>query len=410
MGESRLAPMTVGSFAGRYSDDVPGGAGFPNQAQGGGGGESEEPFRPNAEGSPGGWVKYEDDEGNDKFYSEHVLAAPRPRAVLSPRTALLDQGSHDSLPGGGASEEGDKGLLSDGGAQHTVEYRGEDGQRHALQPYGVVTSVHKGQRVLCLKNCDAPADLAARRQRRVHPPQGDTLADAVADAPHVWPNTALPLKAQAQLDKVEAVAGSHEAGQGSASQVEQETDDIHVALAELRQRTREAADAGDEGSLASLAKQHEAAEESLELAKEVTHDAEYEQSLEASVADLKAQLNASEHALDLASKDDFSYLGKLVPGQREGELGALFQAEDPELLRSIRRGDFDKEYDNSTQLVRYQDVLGHEISQREFEKLKDKSGPPRCLCAPLTRARAPPRGVRARRARRRVLAPGARAC
>ena len=67
-------------------------------------------------------------------------------------------------------------------------------------------------------------------------PSTAPLADAVADAPHVWPNTALPLKAQAQLDKVEAVAGSHGAGQGSASQVEQETDDIHVALAELQQR------------------------------------------------------------------------------------------------------------------------------------------------------------------------------
>ena len=87
------------------------------------------------------------------------------------------------------------------------------------------------------------------------------------------------------------------------------------------------------------------------------------------------------------------------------ERDALFQAEDPQLLRSIRRGDFAKEYDNSTQLVRYQDVLGHEISKREFEKLKDKSGPPRCLCPPLTRARAPPRGVRARRARTRPRSP-----
>ena len=35
VGESRLAPMTVGSFAGRYSDDAPGARAL-NQAQGGG--------------------------------------------------------------------------------------------------------------------------------------------------------------------------------------------------------------------------------------------------------------------------------------------------------------------------------------------------------------------------------------
>ena len=111
---------------------------------------------------------------------------------------------------------------------------------------------------------------------------------------------------------------------------------------------------------------------------------------------IRDRLKASEHALDLASKDDFSYLGKLVPGQREGELGALFKAEDPELLHSIRRGDFQKEYDNSTQLVRYQDVLGHEISKREFEKLKDKSGLPRCLRFPDTCTRAAAASGRAR--------------
>lgn len=151
LGESAAAPMSVNSFAGRYSDDVPGGAGIPNHE----GGESG-PFRVNPEGAPGGWVQYQDDEGNDRYYSEHVVGAKAgANSVLNPRSQLLDQGSHEN--GGSSSgmvEEADRGLLSDQ-RDHKVRYQGEDGQTHYLRPYGYITSVHKGNRLLCLKNCDA---------------------------------------------------------------------------------------------------------------------------------------------------------------------------------------------------------------------------------------------------------------
>jgi len=97
--------------------------------------------------------------------------------------------------------------------------------------------------------------------------------------------------------------------------VVRETQEIHRALSELRQRTREQSDVGSEDSLAALGKQHEDAEAALALAKQVTKDSEYQAYLEYSVDDLRRQLHASETALDLAEKDDFSYIGKLVPGQ-----------------------------------------------------------------------------------------------
>ena len=126
-------------------------------------------------------------------------------------------------------------------------------------------------------------------------------------------------------------------------------------------------------SLAALDKQHEDAQAALELAQKVTKDAEYEQYLEYSVHDLQEQLNASETALQLAQNDDLSYLGKLVPGQQEGELGALFMAEDPLLLNSIRRGDFVKGFPNETELIPYTDHGGHPISAEEMKKLADET-------------------------------------
>lgn len=90
--------------------------------------------------------------------------------------------------------------------------------------------------------------------------------------------------------------------------------------------------------------------------------------------DLQRQLNASERALDLAEKDDFSYIGKLVPGQREGELGWMYRQEDPLLLHSIRRGDFQKGGVNESRLVQYEDSRGNPISDDEMEKLTDESG------------------------------------
>jgi hypothetical protein len=129
-----------------------------------------------------------------------------------------------------------------------------------------------------------------------------------------------------------------------------------------------------EDSLAELEKQHEDSQSALELAKQVTKDSEYQAYLEYSVHDLQRQLNASETALDLAEKDDFSYIGKLIPGQREGELGWMYQQEDPLLLNSIRRGDFQKGGANESNLVQYEDSRGNPISDEEMEKLTDESG------------------------------------
>ena len=234
----------------------------------------------------------------------------------------IHQGSHENGGlSGGQVEEADRGLLSDQ-RDHRVRYKGEDGQEHYYRPYGYVTSVHKGGRLLCLKNC-------GQKMGERNTPVGDTYTPG----PDVWPNTALPLKSQAEMAKVEAVQNAEEEEEPHSA-VEKETQDIHRALSELRERTREQSDVGQEDSLAALDKQHEDSEAALELAKKVTEDAEYEQYLEYSVHDLQTQLNASETALDLAKKDDFSYIGKLIPGQQEGQLGAFYQQEDPELLNS----------------------------------------------------------------------------
>ena len=69
-------------------------------------------------------------------------------------TAVVDQGAHENGGfTGGSIEESDGGLLSDY-RDHKVLYTGEDGQDHYYRPYGIVTSVHRGKRLLCLKNCD----------------------------------------------------------------------------------------------------------------------------------------------------------------------------------------------------------------------------------------------------------------
>jgi len=352
VGESMAAPMSVGSFGGRYSDDVPGGAS---------GGESG-PFRDNPEGQPGGWYHYVDDEGNAKYYSEHVVGMRKGQySVLNPRTPLLDQGAHeDGDLTGGTVEESDRGLLSDQ-RDHKVRYKGEDGQIHYYKPYGFVTSVHKGKRLLCLKNCD-------KKVGERNTPVGDSYQPG----PDVWPNLALPLKQQKEEDKVEAQEGDDDEDEQPNSAVEKETQDIHLALSELRQRTREQADVGGEDSLAALDKSHEQLQASLKLAKKVTKDAEYQAYLEWSIHDLARQLNASEIALDYAQKDDFSYIGKLVPGQQEGELGSMYQQMDPLLLNSIRRGDFVKDASNDT--VPYEDSAGNPINDDEMQKLTDQSG------------------------------------
>ena len=352
VGQSMFAPMSVRSFAGRYGDDVPGGAS---------GGESG-PFRDNPEGQPGGWYHYVDDEGNDKFYSEHTVGMRKgPYSVLGPRTPLLDQGSHeDGDLTGGTAEEADRGLLSDE-RDHKVRYKGEDGQIHYYRPYGVVTSVHKGKRLLCLKNCDTKAG-----------ERNTPVGVSYTPGPDVWPNLALPLKQQKEEDQVEAQEGDEDEVEEPNSAVEKETQNIHRALSELRQRTREQADVGGEDSLEALDKRHDQLQASLELAKKVTKDAEYQAYLEYSIHDLARQLNASEIALDYAQKDDFSYIGKLVPGQQEGELGYMFQELDPLLLNSIRRGDFVKGSSNDT--VPYEDSAGNPINDDEMQKLTDQSG------------------------------------
>jgi hypothetical protein len=122
-----------------------------------------------------------------------------------------------------------------------------------------VTSVHKGPRLLCLKNC-------GQNTGERNTPVGDTYTPG----PDVWPNTALPLKRQAEMAKVEAVDNAEEGGEEEPhSAVEKETQDIHRALSELRERTREQSDVGQEDSLADLDKQHEESAASLLLAKKV---------------------------------------------------------------------------------------------------------------------------------------------
>ena len=122
-----------------------------------------------------------------------------------------------------------------------------------------MTSVHKGARLLCLKNC-------GQKTGERNTPVGDTYTPG----PDVWPNTALPLKRQAEMAKVEAVDNAEEGGEEEPhSAVEKETQDIHRALSELRERTREQSDVGQEDSLADLDKQHEESAASLLLAKKV---------------------------------------------------------------------------------------------------------------------------------------------
>ena len=60
----------------------------------------------------------------------------------------------------------------------------------------------------------------------------------------VWPNRVLAKKVE-EIKK-EAEAGDEEGEDAGGSDVEKETQDIHRALSELRQRAREQSDAGEE--------------------------------------------------------------------------------------------------------------------------------------------------------------------
>ena len=83
---------------------------------------------------------------------------------------------------------------------------------HYLRPYGYVTSVHKGQRLLCLRNCDEPTG-----ERKT--PVGVGGVGEPAAGADVWPNTALPIGEQAEQDKVEAVASAASGDGEAGSQV-----------------------------------------------------------------------------------------------------------------------------------------------------------------------------------------------
>lgn len=98
--------------------------------------------------------------------------------------------------------------------------------------------------------------------------------------------------------------------------------------------------------------------------------------LERSVEDLREQLNASMLALKYAERGDFSYLAKLVPGGQVGNLEGYYLQTDPELLNSVRRGDFVKEMsdEDESKLVRYRDGRGLEINKKNLERVKDETG------------------------------------
>jgi hypothetical protein len=61
----------------------------------------------------------------------------------------------------------------------------------------------------------------------------------------VWPNTVLAKKVEEIKQEAEA-GDEEEEEEGGGSDVEKETQDIHRALSELRQRAREQSDAGEE--------------------------------------------------------------------------------------------------------------------------------------------------------------------
>jgi hypothetical protein len=84
---------------------------------------------------------------------------------------------------------------------------------HYLRPYGYVTSVHKGQRLLCLKNCDQATG------ERATPVGVGGVGEPAAGA-DAWP-TALkaPLGQQAEQDKEEAAASTASGDGEAGSQV-----------------------------------------------------------------------------------------------------------------------------------------------------------------------------------------------
>ena len=311
----------------------------------------------NEEGGPG-WVPYVDDEGRDKYYTQDVIGAGTSHYnVLNPRTPLLDQGVREKSDlSSGMSEEGDKGLLDQN--DHFIDYVDNEGLEKKFRELGVVTSVHRGKTVTCLKNCDEERNTTLT-------PVGTFEAAPSSDD---WPQmTSRSIKAESESDTDDMDS------EAPTTEVEAETNKLGRDLADLRRTTQVKADDEHEEQLSKLDDSHASALEALDLAKKVADDQVEEIDLKHSIKDLQWQLNASSEALDYAQKDDFSYVGKIPPGGQEGNLERLYKDEDPLLLASIRRGDFVRAGPNG-EVEPYVDSQGNEISDENLEKLKKKTG------------------------------------